>query len=79
MTSKEIVKIDRTFHLFLFLEDDVGRKWTKADAFSEFLDQMFLQRKENMTKHSRKTEGEFQLIWLAVFGRKPKRNTSNCL
>ena len=64
MTSTEIDK-NIIFHL-LFLEDDVGRKWTKADEFSEFYDQMLSQPKENMTKCSQKAEGEFQLIWLAT-------------
>ena len=61
MTSTEIDK-----YSLLLLEDDVGRKWTKADEFSEFYDQMLSQCKENMTKCSHKTEGEFQLIWLAA-------------
>ena len=56
MTSTEI---DKNRQKCLYI-DDVGRKWTKADEFSEFYDQMLSQRKENMTKCSHEKEGEFQ-------------------
>ena len=72
MTSTETDKNRQNFPSFI-LEDYVGRKWTKADEFSEFYDQMLSQRKENMTKCSHKTEGEFQIIWLAALAASQKK------
>ena len=71
MASTEIDKNSQNFPSFIFM------KWTKADEFSEFYDQMLSQRKENMTKCSHKTEGEFQLMWLAAWAASQKKKKKN--
>ena len=72
MTSTETDKNRQNFPSFI-IEDYVGRKWTKADEFSEFYDQMLSQRKENMTKCSQKNGRRIPNYMACGFGRKAKK------